>query len=184
MSRVLQVIKYLIPKKGRWRVRTFLLFAFILFDYAITLAFCSNPTQEGNIFVRQFMEIYGIFLGLTIYDLINNLPIYMVLCVVSYLVNLSTRLSKIIEPFVDLVFAWFVAGAHFDGAASWFWPIAPLMRQIVGAILYLILALLLFTETRSFLVNLFKTQKTAGTFVVCSRMIHTNSLIIRLSTYF
>lgn len=159
LSQALKAARYLFPKNGRWLVRTFLLFAFILLDYTVTLAFCSDPVQEGNPFVRQFMETYGIFLGLTIYDFINNLPIYMVLCLVSYTVDLPPRLSRIIEPCVDIVFAWFVAGAHFDGAASWFWPNAdPVVRQTVGFGLYLIFALILFVKTKSLNVSMFKFQ--------------------------
>jgi len=156
LPRVLNTARYLFPKNGRWLVRTFLLFAFILFDYAATLVFCSNPAQEGNLFARRFMETYGIFLGLTIYDFVNNLPIYMVLCLISYTVNLPPRLSKIVEPCVDIAFAWFVAGAHFDGATSWFWAAPEIVRQAVGFGLYLTFALILFVRTKSFPIKLFQ----------------------------
>jgi hypothetical protein len=158
LSRILIATRYLFPKKGIWLVRTFILFAFILFDYATTLAFCSHPIQEGNLLAREFMETYGIFLGLTIYDFITNLPIYMVLCLVSYTVNFPPRLSRIIEPCVDIAFAWFVAGAHFDGAASWFWPAPEMLRQAVGFGLYLIFARVLFIKTKSFTFNPFENE--------------------------
>jgi len=156
LSRILNAARYLFPKNGRWLVRTSLLFAFIIIDYAATLVFCSNPVQEGNLLARQFMTIYGIFLGLTIYDFITNLPIYIVLCLVSYTVNLPSWLSKIVEPCVDIVFAWFVAGAHFNGATSWFWDAPEMLRQAVGLSLYLIFAIALFVKTKPFTTNLFK----------------------------
>jgi hypothetical protein len=132
--------KYLIPKRGVWLKRTCLLFTFILFDYFATLIFCATPANEANPYVRVFMENYGIPLGLTIFDFLINFPIYLILCFDSHFINLPQRLSKIANPLIDLSLAWFLAGYHFNGATSWFWPASDLMRQATGFGIYLVMA--------------------------------------------
>jgi len=117
-----------------------LLFMFILFDYLATLIFCTTPANEANPYVRMFMENYGILLGLTIFDLLINFPIYLILCFDSHFINLPQQLSKIVNPLIDLSLAWFLAGYHFNGATSWFWPVPDLMRQATGFGLYLAMA--------------------------------------------
>jgi hypothetical protein len=105
-------------------------------DYLVTLLLCKTPLEEGNLFARGFMESYGIPLGLTLFDLIANFPIYIVLCLNSHLINLPPKLSNIAEATVDVVFAWFIAGLHFNGTASWFWFAPDVLRQSLGAFLY------------------------------------------------
>lgn len=72
--------------------------------------------------------------------MIANLPIYVTLSLDSYLVRLPPKMAIIAEVFVDLAFAWFVAGLHFSGGTSWFWYAPDLMRQSIGTFLYLTLA--------------------------------------------
>lgn len=133
--------KYLIPKNDRWLKRIFLLFTFVLLDYFATLAFCITPAEEANLYARMFMENYGIPLGLAMFDVLINFPIYLILCFDSHLVSLPTRLSKIVEPLVEVTLAWFLAGAHFSGATSWFWLAPDLMRQATGFGIYLVIAM-------------------------------------------
>jgi len=137
--------RYLVPKNNKWFKRICIVFGFILLDYFATLAFCTNPAEEANSYLRGFLENYGIVVGLTLFDFLINLPIYLILCFDSHLVSLPTRLLKIVEPSVDLILAWFLAGAHFSGATSWFWTVPDLMRQAVGFGIYLIIAINLYS---------------------------------------
>jgi hypothetical protein len=113
-----------------------------MFDYLSTLVFCGTPNEEANIYVRIFMENLGIPLGLTLFVLVANLPIYMTLTFDSHIVKFPHRVAVIVEIFVDSLFAWFVAGLHLSGGTSWFWNTSELTRQIFGASLYLLMALL------------------------------------------
>jgi hypothetical protein len=132
---------FFLPRNNHWFRRGALVFAFVLFDYFATLAFCRLPYQEANIHARMFMENLGIPLGLTLFVLIANLPIYVTLCLDSHLVKLPQS-ATIIEVGVDVVFAWFIAGLHFSGGTSWFWFAPDLTRQALGTLLYLVAALL------------------------------------------
>jgi len=143
-SRLLAFGKCLIPKNDKGLKRICIVFGFILLDYFATLAFCTNPAEEANPHLRVFLENYGIVVGLTLFDFLINLPIYLILCFDSHFVSLPPRLSKIVEPLVDLILAWFLAGAHFSGATSWFWIAPDLMRQATGFGIYLIIAVNLY----------------------------------------
>jgi len=132
---------FLLPKNNRWLKRTALTFAFVLFDYFSTLIFCHTPNEEANLFTRAFMENFGMPLGLTLFVLMMNLPIYVTLSLDSHIVKLPLKATVAVEFIVDLVFAWFIAGSHFNGGASWFWHETDLVRQISGAALYLIVTL-------------------------------------------
>jgi len=145
-ERVLFFGKYLVPKNNIWLKRMCLLFGFILLDYFATLAFCITPMKEANLHVRVFMENYGIFLGLTAFVFLINLPIYLILCFNSHVISLPAQLSKIVNPLVDVIFAWFLAGAHFNGAASWFWTAPGLIRQVTGFGIYLVIAIGMYFE--------------------------------------
>jgi hypothetical protein len=133
---------FFFPKNNRWLKRTFLVFAFIFFDYLITLIFCQAPYEEANPYARGFMEGFGIPLGLTLFVLIANLPIYLTLSLDSHIVRFPFKIAIVTETFVDVAFAWFVAGLHFGGATSWFWGAPDLMRQALGMLLYLVMAFL------------------------------------------
>jgi hypothetical protein len=130
-------IRYLIPKNNFWLKRISILFAFIFLDYLVTLFLCTAPADEGNLLARSFMEAYGILLGLTLFDLVANLPIYLMFSLNSHLVNLPPKLSRIVETSADFAFAWFIAGLHFNGAASWVWFAPDVLRQALGASIYL-----------------------------------------------
>ena len=147
-ERVLFFGKYLVPKNNIWLKRLCLLFGFILLDYFATLAFCITPMEEANPHLRGFMENYGIFWGLTIFDFLINLPIYLILCFNSHFISLPAQLSKIVEPIIDVFLAWFLAGSHFNGAASWFWTAPDLIRQITGFGIYLFIAMILLLKFR------------------------------------
>lgn len=134
---------FFLPRKNHWLKRIALIFAFIMFDYLSTLVFCRSPSEEANVYVRIFMENFGIPLGLTLFVLVANLPIYVTLTLDSHIVTFPHRVAVIVETFVDSIFAWFVAGMHFSGGASWFWNAPELTRQIIGASLYLFAAFLL-----------------------------------------
>jgi len=138
--RLSRVFKFMIPR-GIWLKRTVLLFSFIFFDYFVTLKFCNSPLEEGNIYARMFMQSYGKTAGLTLFVLLINLPIYVILCLDSRYVRLPERFSTKVEVLVDLAFGWFVAGAHFYGAASWFWMAPSVTSQAVGLIIYELIAL-------------------------------------------
>jgi hypothetical protein len=140
---MLSLKHFLLPRNNHWLKRAILAFAFVLFDYFSTLTFCRAPYEEANTYARAFMENFGISFGLTLFVLVANLPIYITLCLDSHVIKFPFRIAIIIESFVDVVFAWFVAGMHFSGGASWFWYTPDLMRQALGAFLYLILAFLL-----------------------------------------
>ncbi len=133
----------LLPKNNHWLKRTGLVFAFILFDYLSTLVFCRAPHEEANLYARAFMENTGIFSGLTLFVLVANLPIYMVLSLDSHIIKLPSKISIVIEPLVDVLFAWFIAGLHFSGGTSWFWLRQDSVPQAFGALLYLTLAFLI-----------------------------------------
>jgi len=140
LSVVLGLKHFFLPKNNHWLKRTILVFAFILFDYFSTLVFCSTPYKEANVYARTFMETFGIPLGLTLFALVANLPIYITLSLDSHVIRLSSRIAVVIEPLIDVMFAWFVAGVHFCGGASWFWHVPDLLRQTLGALLYLSIA--------------------------------------------
>jgi len=141
MENLLAFGRYLVPKNDKWLKRICIVFGFILLDYFATLIFCTTPAEEANPHLRVFLESYGIVVGLTLFDFLINLPIYLILCFNSHLVSLPMRLSKIVEPLVDLVLAWFLVGTHFNGATSWFWIAPGLMRQATGFGIYLIIAI-------------------------------------------
>ncbi|MEM2546583.1 MAG: hypothetical protein QXM37_03025 [Candidatus Bathyarchaeia archaeon] len=133
----LRLRTFLIPEKNHWLRRIILIFYFILFDYFSTLVFCHTPWEEANIYARFFMENLGIHAGLTLFVLSANFSVYILLTLDSNVVRLPSRIAVVAESFVDFVFAWFIAGLHFDGGASWFWTAPSLLRQGPGAALYL-----------------------------------------------
>ena len=145
---VFTAMRYLIPRNNFWLKRISVLFAFIFLDYLVTLILCTKPLEEGNLLARSFMEAYGIPLGLTLFDLIANLPIYIMLSLNSHLINLPPKLLRVGEILVDIVFAWFIAGLHFNGAASWVWFAPDLMRQALGASLYFVIIFALHRRTK------------------------------------
>ncbi len=128
------------PKNNHWLRRTLLVFVFILFDYFSTLVFCQAPHEEANVLTRTFMYAFGIQAGLTLFVLVANLPIYMALSFDSHAIILPPRIAAAIEISVDALFAWFVAGVHFNGGSSWFWFTSDLTRQAIGTFLYFITA--------------------------------------------
>jgi hypothetical protein len=132
-----------LPKNNHWLKRIALVFSFILFDYFSTLIFCHVPDEEANILARTFMENAGIPLGLTMFVLSVNLPIYVILSLDSNMIRLPNRIATPVEVGVDLVFAWFIAGLHFSGGTSWFWYAPEFVRQVSGAIIYLSLAIII-----------------------------------------
>jgi hypothetical protein len=140
---VLNLRDLFLPKNNHWLKRAVLLFTFTLFDYFSTIIFCHAPYEEANVYARLFMENFGILSGLTLFVLMLNLPIYMTLSLDSHVIRLPSKIAVPFEMFVDATFAWCVAGLHFSGGASWFWFAPDLMRQSLGAILYLTTALLL-----------------------------------------
>jgi hypothetical protein len=131
------------PKDNHWLKRIFLVFSFIFFDYFMTLILCQAPFEEANLYARGFMESFGIPLGLTLFVLVANLPIYMTLSLDSHIVEFPCKIAVATETFVDVVFAWFVAGLHFSGGTSWVWHAPQLMRQFLGMLLYLVMAVVL-----------------------------------------
>jgi hypothetical protein len=114
-----------------------------MFDYLVTLAFCRTPQEEANLYARAFMENFGIPFGLTLFVLVANLPIYIILSLDSHVIKFPFRIAIAIETLVDFVFAWFIAGLHFSGGASWVWLATDWTRQTFGALLYLLMAFLI-----------------------------------------
>jgi hypothetical protein len=138
----LNLRRFIIPRNNHWLKRSVLIFAFILFDYLSTLIFCRSPCEEANLCARIFMESLGIPLGLTLFVSIVNLPIYITLSLDSWLIRLPFKIAAVTETFVDIIFAWFIAGLHFSGGSSWFWYAPNQTRQAFGALLYLIFVFL------------------------------------------
>jgi hypothetical protein len=138
-EQLLSFSKYLVPKNNLWLRRALILLGFVLFDYLATLIFITTPLEEGNLLVRSFMENYGIIVGLTLFDILINIPIYLILCLNSHFITLPLHLSKIVDPIIDVFLAWFVAGYHYSGATSWFWHSSDLIRQTVGLSVYLLI---------------------------------------------
>lgn len=131
---------FVFPERNHWFRRMLLVFSFIFFDYFSTLVFCRAPWEEANVYARLFMESFGIQAGLTFFVLAANLPVYVVLTLDSHFVRFPAKVAGVVECFIDFVFAWFLAGLHFSGGASWFWPASSFVRQVLGAFLYLVLA--------------------------------------------
>ncbi len=148
--RTLSSVKYLLfPEKNHWVKRICLVFAFIFFDYFVTLLFCHFPQQEANMYARGFMQLFGIPLGLTLFVWVANFPIYATLSLDSHIVRFPSKIAAFVEVFMDLIFAWFVAGLHFRGGTSWFWSSSELVRQFLGTVLYLVIALLIIKPCKS-----------------------------------
>jgi hypothetical protein len=98
----------------------------------------SYPGEEANIVARNFMEMFGVAFGLTLFSALVNLPIYLILGIFAFY---PSRLQITTSPFassgLDIAFAWFVAGTHFSGALSWIWIGPSVLYQLAGAGLYL-----------------------------------------------
>lgn len=121
-----------------WFQRMLLLSLFILLDYVITLLLISYPNEEANMLARGFMEDFGVAFGLTIFSLLVNLPVFLVLGLLAFYSRyLSFAASPFATPGLDIAFAWFVAGTHFSGALSWVMNGPSLLYQFMGAALYL-----------------------------------------------
>ncbi|MDG6223435.1 MAG: hypothetical protein IAX21_02820 [Candidatus Bathyarchaeota archaeon] len=159
--KILQKGKYLIPKNNIWLTRAGLLFGFILLDYLFTLIFINAPYEEGNLLVRYFMETYGIFWGLTIFDILINIPVYLIICMNSHLAPLPSKLSKIVDPIIDAFLAWFVAGYHYNGATSWFWAASGFTRQITGFLIYFAIIMVVYQASTIQRVFSIKTKNTS-----------------------
>ncbi len=157
-----RALGYFVPK-GIWRRRTVLLFSFVFLDYAVTLLFCRTPYAEGNLLARGFMETYGIFVGLTIFDLLMTLPVYAVLCFDSHIIGFAGKHSTKAELLVDLIVGWLIAGAHFNGAASWIWEAPNVTRQALGMFLYEAAALVYFQQF-SWLANMFRGKEKSAVY--------------------
>jgi len=116
-------------------------FFFMFLDYSVTLTFCKHPATEGNLLARSFMETYGIAAGLTIFDLLISVPVYVILCFDSQLIEHAGKYSAVTEFVIDLAFGWSIAGAHFNGATSWLWDASGVTRQALGFFVYEAIAL-------------------------------------------
>ncbi|MEM3626781.1 MAG: hypothetical protein QXZ25_02015 [Candidatus Bathyarchaeia archaeon] len=136
----LNFLRFFVPKNRMWAKRILLVFLFVLFDYAATVAFCSSPSDEGNLMARIFMEAYGIAFGLALFDFLINVPVYVILCLDSHLPDLPPRWSKIANAFTDFGLALFVAGLHFHGGMSWLFVFPNFSASAVGATAYITLA--------------------------------------------
>jgi len=134
---------FFFPNNNHWFKRILLVFAFIFFDYFITLISCQFTYEEANLYARGFMEILGVPLGLTLFVFMANLPIYMTLSLDSHIIRFPPRIAVFIEVLVDIMFAWFVAGSHFSGGTSWLWYAPEWIGQSFGTLLYLIMAFLI-----------------------------------------
>ncbi|MEM3596560.1 MAG: hypothetical protein QXJ53_00290 [Candidatus Bathyarchaeia archaeon] len=133
---------FLLPKNNHWMKRIMLIFGFIAFDYLSTLVFCRASHEEANPYARIFMENFGIPAGLTLFVFVINIPVYALLSFNSHVVRLPPKIASGVETCVDFAFAWFIAGLHFHGGTSWFWQAPDIIRQVFGALIYIVLAFL------------------------------------------
>ena len=134
---IVATMKCLIPKNGFWVKRISVLSCFILLDYLVTVICCTMPAQEGNLLAGSFTEAHGISLGLTLFDAIADLPIYVTLCIDSHLISPRDRprLSKfLLMPFLHGLSRGFISMAQPVGSG-----LLRLVRQALGASLYLII---------------------------------------------
>jgi hypothetical protein len=132
-----------------------LLTLFILLDYITTLSLVSYPSEEANLFARSFMEAFGVTFGLTIFSILINLPIFLILGLLAfYPRHLNFAASSFATQGLDVAFAWFVAGAHFSGALSWVVNGPSLLYQITGAALYLAILFVVSIKRRQHLAKL------------------------------
>jgi len=126
--------------RNTWVQRMLLLSLFILLDYLVTLLMITYPNQEANLLARSFMETFGVGFGLTIFSLLINMPIYLILGLLAFYPQpLSIATSPFACSGLDVAFAWFVAGTHFSGALSWILIGPSLLYQLTGAGLYLLI---------------------------------------------
>jgi hypothetical protein len=133
-------LRFLVPK-GSWLWRMVLLLGFIFLDFLVTVLLCETPYAEANLFARSFMQTYGIVTGLVIFNLLLSVPIYAILVLDSRLIKYTGQYSTKAELFADITLGWLIAGAHFNGAASWLWDAPQIMRQTLGFAFYLAIAL-------------------------------------------
>jgi hypothetical protein len=135
--------------QNTWFQKMLLLSSFILLDYIITLLLISYPGEEANVFARGFMEAFGVTLGLTIFSLLINLPVFMVLGLLAFHpTHLGFGALSFATPGLDIVLAWFVAGTHFSGALSWIVGSSTVLYQLTGAVLYLDILFILTIKRR------------------------------------
>jgi hypothetical protein len=99
------------------------------------------------------MENLGIPLGLTLFVLMTNLPIYVILSLDSHVIRLPSRVAAVLETLIDAVFAIFVAGLHFNERSSWFWSSLEFARHALSVFLYLVLAVLLIKPHKPYYSN-------------------------------
>ena len=137
------LIKHLVPR-GVWLKRTVLLLSFIFLDFLVTAISCRTPYAEANPYARSFMQTYGIVQGLALFDFLLAIPIYGVLVVDWHLIKYTRQYRTKTEIMVDVVLGWLIAGAHFNGAMSWLWAAPHFIRQAIGFIIYMSIAILSF----------------------------------------
>jgi hypothetical protein len=138
-----------------WFQKTLILSSFVLVDYIITLMFITHPNEEANVFARSFMDAFGVASGLTIFSLLANLPIFILLGLLTfYPGHLSLATSPFAKLGLDIPLAWFVAGTHFYGAMSWVVNGPGLLYQLTGATLYLDLIFILGLRHRQYVTAL------------------------------
>ena len=134
------LIRNLIPR-GFWLKRTLLLLGFIFLDFLVTALLCRTPYAEANPYARSFMQTYGIVQGLALFDFLMAIPIYAVLLVDSHLIKYTQQYETVTEIIIDVALGWLIAGAHFNGAMSWLWDAPHLIRQTLGFVVYLAVAI-------------------------------------------
>lgn len=132
-----------------WVQRMLLLSLFILLDYLITLLLISYSNEEANVFAKSFMNIFGVAWGLTIFSLLVNSPVFLILGLLAFHSrHLSFTTSFVVTSGLDLAFGWFVAGTHFSGALSWIMNGSSPLYQLTGAALYLDILFLISIKSR------------------------------------
>ncbi len=125
--------------KSSWILRFSILFGFVIFDLLSTRFFISGLAEEGNSYARALMQTFGISFGLVLFSMIIGSILAAILLLSKFIMaNLKGAIGLIIILALDLCFAWFVAGMHFVGGTSWFWLAPEIVREVMGAGLYLI----------------------------------------------
>jgi hypothetical protein len=125
--------------KASWATRFLVLLGFVAFDLSATWLSLSSSAEESNVFARNLMQVLGFSTGLILFSGIVTCALFLILRFCSRMLdNIEGTVKTVGIVTLDFGLAWFVAGAHFVGGTSWFWPVPEMLRHIIGASIYVL----------------------------------------------